>query len=311
MKTFKFTLRPLTPFATPLAGDTLFGHLCWAARERRGDRGLAELLEGYVTGHPFLVVSDGFPSGLLPRPTTPDFVLGHAIDPARRKRARTHRWLPADHMGEPVQRWIAELTASDTAKPLVLTQNTINRYTGTTGTDQFAPRQVERSFFVESLRLDIYVVFDHARVSVEELHDLFETIGMHGYGRDASTGLGKFAVESPKEEAWPGQDEPHLHWLTLAPCMPDAETLLADGCYFLPLTRFGRHGNLAAVQDSPFKRPIMMMATGAMLKAREPVYWSFHGCGLGGREAPLSKIIPETVHQGYAPVVPLRMEDGA
>jgi hypothetical protein len=83
-----------------------------------------------VTGHPFLVVSDGFPAGLLPRPTAPDFALGHAIDPARRKRARTHRWLPADRVGEPVPRWMAELTASDTAKPLVLTQNTINRYTG-------------------------------------------------------------------------------------------------------------------------------------------------------------------------------------
>ena len=37
MKTFKFTLRPLTPFGTPVAGDTLFGHFCWAARERNGD----------------------------------------------------------------------------------------------------------------------------------------------------------------------------------------------------------------------------------------------------------------------------------
>jgi CRISPR-associated protein Csm4 len=312
MKTFKFTLRPLTPFGTPVAGDTLFGHFCWAARERNGDRGLAELLDGYVTGHPFLVVSDGFPAGLLPRPTAPDFALGHAIDPARRKRARTHRWLPADRVGERVPRWMAELTASDTAKPLVLTQNTINRYTGTTGTDQFAPRQVERSFFAESVQLDIYAVFDQARVSAEDLHELFQDIGMHGYGRDATTGLGKFAVESLEEHAWPGEDQPpHCHWLTLAPCVPDAEMLLAEGCYFLPLTRFGRHGNLAAVQDSPFKRPILMMGTGAVLKAREPAHWVFHGRGLGGREAPLSKTIPETVHQGYAPVVPLRLEGGA
>jgi CRISPR-associated protein Csm4 len=310
MKIFKFTLRPLTPFGTPLAGDTMFGHLCWAVRERNGERGLAELLEGYATGHPFLVVSDALPRGFLPRPTAPDFVLGlQAVDPSERKRARTHRWLPVARAAEPVSGWMAELTASETAKPLMLTQNSINRYTGTTGIDQFAPRQVERSFFAKSARLDIYAVFDDARVSAQELLGLFEDIGTHGYGRDATTGLGKFEIESMKEHVWPDRDQPHRHWLTLAPCVPDAKVLMADDCYYLPLTRFGRHGNLAAVLDAPFKRPILMIGTGAVLKAREPAHWLFHGRGLGGREAPLSKTIPETVHQGYAPVVPLCIED--
>jgi CRISPR-associated protein Csm4 len=117
MNSLKLTLRPLSAFATPLAGDTLFGQLCWAARERFGEARLGELLDGYVDGRPFLVVSDGFPSGLLPRPTAPDFALGFAgVDPAQRKRARTHRWLPAGGADEPLARWMKELAVSDAIK---------------------------------------------------------------------------------------------------------------------------------------------------------------------------------------------------
>jgi CRISPR-associated protein Csm4 len=307
MNTLKFTLRPLSAFATPLAGDTLFGQLCWAARERFGEPRLRELLDGYVAGRPFLVVSDGFPSGLLPRPTAPDFALGLAAkDPARRKQARTHRWLPAGGADQPITRWMNELTASETVRPLVLTQNTINRYTGTTGEGQFAPRQVDRSFFGGAeARIDVYAVIDE-RLPTDALHRLLADVGNHGFGRDATTGLGKFEVEQPVDAALP-QRGSH-YWLTLAPCQPNPDELIADACCYAPLTRFGRHGNIAAVTAEPFKRPLLMIATGALLSSREPAQWAFHGCGLGGSGNRVSNVIPDTVHQGYAPVVPLRLE---
>jgi CRISPR-associated protein Csm4 len=308
MKTFKFTLEPQAPFATPLAGDTLFGHLCWAAREALGGARLTELLEGYAAGRPFLVVSDGFPAGFLPRPTAPDFVLGLDNDPRLRKLARTDRWLPADDVDQDLRVWLARLAESRATAPGVLTQNTINRLTGTTGTGQFAPRQVDRIFFVEGARLDLYAAVDETRLSVEGLCDLLENVGLHGYGRDATTGLGKFVIDSTHEHAWPAQDRLHRYWLTLAPCAPVAEALAPNGCFYLPLTRFGRHGSFAAIGRAPFKTPVIMMATGAMLQACEPVRWAVHGRGLGGRNAPLSRTIPETVHQGYAPVVPLHVE---
>ncbi len=306
MNILKFTLRPLSAFATPIAGDTLFGQLCWVARERLGEARLRELLDGYVEGRPFLVVSDGFPSGLLPRPTAPDFALGlAAVDPARRKQARGHRWLPADGADEPIARWMKEPAVSDAIKPLVLTQNTINRYTGTTGEGQFAPRQVDRSFFCAEARIDVYAVIDE-RLSADKLRQFLEDVGDHGYGRDATTGLGKFGVEQAVDTSWPKRAS--HHWLTLAPCQPNPGELVADGCYYTPLTRFGRHGNIAAVTAHPFKRPLLMIATGALLQSREPIQWDFHGCGLGGSGNPVSSVIPDTVHQGYAPVLPLRLE---
>jgi CRISPR-associated protein Csm4 len=306
MNTLKFTLRPLSAFATPLAGDTLFGQIAWAARERFGEARLRELLDGYVDGRPFLVVSDGFPSGLLPRPTAPDHTLGlTGVDPGQHKRARSHRWLPAGGADQPIARWMSVLTAPDAIKTLVLTQNTINRYTGTTGEGQFAPRQVDRGFFFAKARIDVYAVIDE-RLSADTLLQLLADVGSHGYGRDATTGLGKFAVEQPVDT--PGPQRASRHWLTLAPCQPNPEELVADSCYYTPLTRFGRHGNIAALTAQPFKRPLLMMATGALLKLRVPARWAFHGRGLGGSANPVSNVIPDTVHQGYAPVVPLRLE---
>jgi CRISPR-associated protein Csm4 len=303
MKTLKFTLRPLSSFGTPLAGDTLFGHLCWAIRERHGESHVAGLLKDYTTGHPFLVVSDGFPKGFVPRPAAPDFVFGLAHDPAQRKKARSHRWLPADGAGQPVHLWMGRLADPKVTETFVVTQNTINRLTGTTGTGQFAPRQVDRTSFAKDAQVDVYAALDEERISADELEQLLNDIGLTGYGRDATAGLGKFEVSASGEHAWPVASS--RHWLALAPCAPDPTTLDADGCFYLPLTRFGRHGNLAVTSGKPFKSPVLMAASGAFLRSRDEVRWAFHGRGLGGREAPLSKAIPDTVHQGYAPVIPV------
>jgi CRISPR-associated protein Csm4 len=303
MKTLKFTLHPLSPFGTPLAGDTLFGHLCWAIRERHGESHLAGLLKDYTAGHPFLVMSDGFPKGFVPRPAAPDFVFGLAHDPAQRKKARGHRWLPADGAGQPVHLWMERLADPMVTETFVVTQNTINRLTGTTGSGQFAPRQVDRTSFAKEAQLDVYAALDEERISADELEQLLNDIGLAGYGRDATAGLGKFEVSASDEHAWPVASS--RHWLALAPCAPDPTMLDAEGCFYLPLTRFGRHGNLAVTSGKPFKSPVLMAASGAFLKSRDEVRWAFHGRGLGGRDAPLSKAIPDTVHQGYAPVIPV------
>lgn len=58
MKLYRFTLTPQSAMGTPLVGDTLFGQLCWAVRNRFGEARLSELLEGYTAQRPFMVVSD-------------------------------------------------------------------------------------------------------------------------------------------------------------------------------------------------------------------------------------------------------------
>lgn len=306
MKAHKLTLRPLTHFGTPLAGDTLFGHLCWALRERFGTPRLTEALDGYTDGRPFLSVSDALPAGYVPRPTAPNEALGITIDPEQRKTAREFNWLPVTGAALPLREWLGTAAKCEIAEAGVLTQNTINRLTGTTGTGMFAPRQVDRTAFRANVLLDVYAACDEARLSAADLRALFEDVGAVGFGRDASTGLGKFAVEHRAEHVWPAP--PTCHWLTLAPCAPEPDLLDPERSFYQPLTRFGRHGNVAVRLGQPFKRPLLMLRTGALLRLREPGTLVVHGRGLGGRAAPLSAVLPETVHQGYAPVLPLQME---
>lgn len=306
MKACRLTLRPLTPFGTPLAGDTLFGHLCWAVVERFGRARLDDLLQGYTTGQPFAALSDAFPAGLLPRPTVPDSVLGREARPEQRKLLRKLAWLPAAEAHLPLGAWLDRAQHAEFAEPGILTQNTINRLTGTTGEGPFAPRQVERSAYRSDVQLDVYAVIEADRLGVEELRQLIEDIGAMGYGRDASTGLGKFSLEAMAEHHW--NLAPSAHWLTLAPCAPDAAKLDAGRCYYHPVTRFGRHGNVAVRLGAPFKRPLLLLRTGALLTLRAPASPLVHGRGLGGRTEPLSDTVPDTVHQGYAPVVPLNAE---
>lgn len=310
METYQFQLRPLSAFGTPLAGDTLFGQLCWAIRERFGEARLTDLLEGYTAGHPFLVVSDAFPAGWLPRPHIPDFLLGHDVTPELRKTAKQRVWLPADQAGLPLIDWMARAAALPTTRHSVITQNTINRLTGTTGSGPFAPRQISRIDLRGStgsaLSCELYCVLDTTRLALDDLTRTLTDIGQTGYGRDASTGLGKFAIGTTTAHQWPAAASRHA--LALAPCAPDPAALEAKSCFYQPLTRFGRHGNLAALTGQPFKRPVMTMRTAAFLTFANDTTPAFHGKGLGGTLQPLSTAIPATVHQGYAPLVPLNAE---
>jgi CRISPR-associated protein Csm4 len=133
-----------------------------------------------------------------------------------------------------------------------------------------------------------------------------EDIGAMGFGRDATTGLGKFAIESEEPHQW--KVAPVRHFMTLAPCAPRTEELDAPNCFYQPTTRFGRHGGRAALTGAPFKRPILLLRTGALLSMRQPGTYPYHGCGIGGTKQPISSAIPQTVHQGYAPLAPLNLE---
>jgi CRISPR-associated protein Csm4 len=307
MQSFKLTLQPRSAFGTPLAGDTLFGQLCWAVRLRRGEAGLTELLRGYAEGQPFAIISDAFPSGTLPRPAIPEARLSRKLDPRRRKEEKRRVWLPAAKADLPLADWLdlAQEQASKSSSTAVLTQNTINRLTGTTGEGIFAPRQVEQIVFAEGATLDVYVLVDEARLEAAALREALEDIGAGGFGRDASTGLGKFDVTSFEPHHWPAVAGTQA--FTLAPCAPQPESLDARACFYHPLTRFGRHGNIAvhSGEAGPFKRPILMLRTGAFLTFRSAGVPSFHGTGLGGVAQPISGVIPATVHQGYAPLVPI------
>jgi CRISPR-associated protein Csm4 len=159
MQSYCVTLTPLSAFATPLKGDTLFGQLCWAIRNRQGEEYLNHCLEGYTSGRPFAVVADAFPENFVPLPKLPGSFYQN-VEELDRKAVKKRCWLPQSALGKPLQEWLvhartANELAGDYAK---LSErhpqphNTINRQTNTTGEDGFAPYSIEQEWFVPGLR---------------------------------------------------------------------------------------------------------------------------------------------------------------
>jgi CRISPR-associated protein Csm4 len=331
MQTLRFTLRPRTAFGTPLAGDTLFGQLCWALRYRFGNEWLTERLAGYQEGRPFLVVSDAFPQDFLPLPTVPGAFWKTQPD-ADRKALKKRRWLSVENLQADFCQWQSLACNDADAAGAVLRKylspesqrekrkkrsiplqearaqphNSIHRGTATTGEDRFAPYTQTQYWFHPEMRLDLYAVLDDVRLTAADFAAALVDVGQSGFGRDASIGLGKFVSE--RDAAFSG-----LHhaananaWLTLAPCAPQGQGFVRERSFYQILTRFGRHGDIAVRSGNPFKRPLLLAKTSG-------VFWpetldrnrAFIGQGLGG----VSASLPETVAQGYAPVLGIRVEN--
>jgi CRISPR-associated protein Csm4 len=300
-----------TPLGTPLAGDTLFGQLCWALRESKGSAELTRQLEGYTQGQPWAVVSDGFPAGFLPKPTLPQY-FEPQVDPAARKAAKMKRWVPANRSGDTLAA-LLESAKSDTtaydAAPLSTMQphNTLNRLTGSTGEGAFAPYTMPLTFYGQRQRIDLYLVLDEDHISATEAENLLAAVGGSGFGRDASTGLGKFSAIKVEPTSLVSPVNANAFW-TLAPCAPQVDGFDGARSFWRVQTRFGRHGNAHGLAGNPFKTPILMATTGAVfMPAANFASRLFVGQGLGA-DGRLSKAEPATVHQGYAPVLPIAME---
>lgn len=320
MKTIRARITPRSAFGTLPLGDTLFGQVCWAIRNRAGDGRLNELLGGYTEGRPFLVVSDAMPAGYLPRPAMP----GHLFrtqDQADRKEVKKRHWLPVDKVSEPLAEWICYCAQSadlpggwfDThSQP----HNNIDRRTGTTG-ENFAPYTMPQHWYGRLRKengnkrfvtgqLDLYLVLDEGRLSDDEVKTVLSDIGTLGFGRDASIGLGRFTVEAFDEQSLPAQHQANAY-LTLAPCAPQGLAWQADRCFYQVFTRFGRHGDAGVKRGNPFKTPVLLAAASAVLTPMTFEPRLFIGQGLGG-DGSLSKAVPQTVQQGYAPVVAIKFD---
>jgi len=306
MTPLRLSLALQSPLGTPLAGDTLFGQLCHAARDAWDAAELRRLLDGYCVGQPWLVVGDGFPAGFLPRPTLPPLA---KTDPKERKAAKGKRWIPLAAATLPLPELLAaaqsdEQVFGEGKAPIAARahHNTLNRLTGTTGSGEFAPYTMAQLHFAPGQRIDVWCVLDEERCDVARLSSLFANIGATGFGRDASIGLGKFDLLTV-ENAVPTGLTFAGAWWTLGPCAPQGQGFDGQKSYWRVLTRFGRHGGALALSGQPFKNPLLLAAAGAVLKPTDEAPRLFVGQGLAG----VSHVEPDSVAQGYAPVLPIHL----
>lgn len=313
MKMLRCRLRPLSAFATPLRGDTLFGQMCWALRHRHGEAALSGWLEGYTAGAPFLVVSDVFPSGFLPRPCVPLKLLGlNMDDPSQRKTLKAQVWVPVEALASPLSEWGGVARAASGLDEVVGYQrrealqqhNSLNRLTLTTGRGEgFAPFTRQMHWYGEQTKLDAYLLFDEERIDADRVHAALEDVGVTGYGKEASTGAGHFDVIECSEWQLPSELPAVNALLTLGPCAPQGGDWDASRCWYQPFVRFGRHGDMAVHGANPFKNPVLLADTAAVMTSANGALPLWVGRGLGG----ISHNLPAAVQQGYAPALPVSL----
>lgn len=341
MKLYAITLKPISGFGTSLKGDTLFGHFCWQAAYD------ASLVEGGLDNQiaiypekPFAIFSSAFPklekeSGtifVLKRPDLPfSFMLPPQKDKAediiQRKNFKNKKWMLVDenlHLDLKAAAFISDNDLLNEAQS-VLTQetrrqmkkkeksefmetfsqshNTINRITQTTGTGTFAPYTKKNIYFYPETELVIFVLINNSATDIERICTGLERIGNWGFGRDASTGLGRFNLGEHDELPFPSYNDANAFYL-LSPCVP-ARGSFKDA-FFTPIVRFGKHGDRLACYGNPFKNPVIMADEGAVFIPKDQSLFSKPY--IGQAVTHVSKAMPETVVQGYAPYLPLKLE---
>ncbi len=279
MKFFEITIKPLSGFGTSLKGDTIFGHFCWQANQYPSllEGGLEKQIRLYQE-KPFAIFSSAFPiinvgqkqHYVLKRPHMP---LSRLFPPAssriktleKAKENKKREWMlveknkridlsVVDFITE--KQLCAKIVNSETEKFMHTSSqqhNTINRLTGTTGEGQFAPYLSDNTYYISETVLVLFVLVNEDATDITSITEGIKRIGAWGFGRDASTGLGRFEVIG-KEELVLNNDSSAFY--TLAPSVPDIS--IFEKVYLNTFTRFGKHGDRLAHSSNPFKNPVIM-----------------------------------------------------
>ncbi|HKZ56078.1 MAG TPA: hypothetical protein VJ024_00070 [Thermodesulfovibrionales bacterium] len=344
MKVYEITLKPVTGFGTPLKGDTIFGHFCWqiAYDETLLGKCIDDLISSY-NSKPFAVFSSAYPKFCEGKEyvyafKTPDLTLDKLFTLPddkkekikKRKEYKAKRWMMikegkrlssfqesgflndqklleraksnlTDEMKKEMRRAGAKNFIAAFSQP----RNTINRYSGTTGEEGFAPFDVEQHVFYPETELALFVGIDETVVNINQIRKGLDRIGQFGFGKDASTGLGRFELGEESEIVLSemGSESPNACY-TIAPCVPEKDTF--SEMFFTPFTRFGRHGDVLAKSSNPFKNPVIMADEGGVFIPKN--HDVFDKPYIGIAVTRISKAEPNAVTQGYSLYIPVKVE---
>ncbi len=303
MRLYKVDIRLRGAFATVPKGDTIFGQLCWQIVQNEGRETLEKLLVGYLE-KPFVVISDMLIGNSVKKPPLPDSLFGIAFDPAKRKENKAKNIIILDEL-------IANRLVYDRAfienhtkyekaykvKESIVVRNSISRITSGTkrGFDPFSNYRYD--FNREDATL--YVLIDEEMIDAETIEKALGDIGKTGLGKDATVGNGKYEIVSFVPFSFENPDANAL--LTLSPSILYGQGF--ERAWYDVFTRFGKHGNYLA-HRLVWKNPILMAESFALILSETKQYI---GKGLG-KDGKISKSMPQTVHQGYAITIPLKVE---
>lgn len=305
MQLQRYIVRPCSPWGTPLRSDTLAGLLLWRIAERDGSAACRDAIAAFRSGTPPFVVSSAMPAGMIFNPKLPpvrradfrrwveqghfrtekdkktqpdiDRELFEALQ--KQKRFRKTPFIPvsvwAKHASNlslrPLLQWFCtqndEEHSSFAQKESVEPHVSINRQNSTALEGGLFFNRLR--WFGEHTAFHIYARAQHP----DTLLDLLHEIGNLGFGKDASTGKGRFAVERDAAFDPATLENNGSHALLCSVCASMDMSAL-DGWYAVAVKR-GKTG--PAVQSSPHKAPMLFVQEGSVLRTLPKGPWLLDG----------------------------------
>ena len=264
MNWFKVKFRLGSWIASAWQSDTIFGHLCWGMRYIYGEEKLRDFLRLYDEGAPPLLVSNGFPGGFLPQPTTAPLVTEKKLPLiTQREQFRQHKeakgikWLTEDEFNHALSGGLVIPSPKSKVKEgkRVTLKNQINRLTCTT--DKEHPLYNFEEYYWPEITIYLKVTDDFTNVAKQ----LFQYIADIGYGKRKSIGYGQ--IESMTFEPFDGFKQPEKAngFVTLSNFVPSTEDP-TEGSWKL-IIKYGKMGEEWAAEDGAFKKPLLMLEAGS------------------------------------------------
>ena len=270
MKSLKLTIEFKSPLGSMLLSDTIFGHFCWEYRDIFGEDKLKEVLEDFES-NPFIVFSDGFVKDTLPmpflKPKSLNEMKGYFKEKfgddfdyySNVKRLKKARFVKVDFfksLKEDLELFaLYDYIHKSKTKTAHFIRNSVHRITNTVQDGLYSTTEV---FYGEPV--DIYVKYDEGRIDKSTIKKVFESIGRFGFGRDKSTGKGRFEVVEIEDEPKVLARKSTKTFISLSSGVPDEDCEVLYGKTF---TKFGKHGR-GPILKNPFKNPVVLFKSGSV-----------------------------------------------
>lgn len=263
MALFRIQIELKSPLATPLKGDTIWGHAAWGIANHEGEQAVADFIKDCKENAAF-IPSSAFPAGFVCKqiPEVTERVENLSPeDYARIKRGKKIKY-------EGTARYFdgaCETHARDGKNPFekaVVTHNTISRLSnsvldgGLYSAEEMWARK-ENSLF------DIYILSSYTAARVKNLCEwAFE----NGFGADSSVGKGRIEIHGNPTEV--RAKLTGKKYMALSPFVVSdmnlIQNLRAD-----VFVRSGKIGGSFVSSHAPYKKTVVLYEEGAVFESEK------------------------------------------
>lgn len=294
MQLYKVRLKAKSWLSSQWQADTIWGHLCWGLKYLYGEQKLSDFIQAYITSQPPLLLSNGFPDDLLPRPTLPYPPSKEREEFKRQKDAKKVDYLTEEEFCRALRGETFYPSPKHSIKSRVTLKNQINRITGTTGEEG-------NLYSFEEYHYEFITIYLKITEGWEDITQaLFKYIAETGYGKRKSVGYGW--LEMLDFQSFSGFASPREAnaFVSLSNFVPAAHDPTQG--YWKVLIKYGKLGEEYANSVNPFKKPLIMFSAGSVF------YDSPIRDYYGRLVHELSSAYSEVAQYGFALPVPLKLE---